>query len=593
MRKTDFNIFSQLTKEIDDFNNKKIHIAGELKDDSARYLEKPTRGYWFSQKEMLDLIDLYYNSKFETGHIDTEGQRKLFLNICAFRADVASKMIDLDTKDFMFVPDDEGSKWGSYIISREFKDWARENYFGELINTFVEKYPKYGTVVSKKVGKEIVEIPLRNLINQQDAKSLKEATHVIEVHRDMTIDEMQEFPGWDTESLAKEMSFGQTETVYERYGKVPTWFYNKFKGLTEPSKGDKQVKYVVAICTLRRGNKEGDETGSILYMEETKCPYLEVHWKRQDGRWLGIGEIENQLENQISRNMIANLRRRALLWSSKKIFQTTDDTVSKNLVRDVKDGDVLNITPNGQITQVDMASREIGEFNSAEQVWEDNSNQKSFTFEVATGESLPSGTPFRLGVVLSGAVQSHFKLKQQKLGMFFKKMVIEDVYSIFKKQNSKKHMMTIFGTETGIQNLKKALAEIEFNKQIFDIYMSDKPMPDPAALKQLIEDSYNDKSHIYLEIPDDFYDTVKHRIELVITGEEVNVASKIQTYSTLYQALAQAGDPRAEQMLQRIVSMTGETLEAVVGTRPTAPLQQAQQPVPALTMPQTNPAQQV
>lgn len=123
--------------------------------------------------------------------------------------------------------------------------------------------------------------------------------------------------------------------------------------------------------------------------------------------------------------------------------------------------------------------------------------------------------------------------------------------------------------------------------------MSDKPMPDPAALKQLIEDSYNDKSHIYLEIPDDFYDTVKHRIELVITGEEVNVASKIQTYSTLYQALAQAGDPRAEQMLQRIVSMTGETLEAVVGTRPTAPLQQAQQPVPALTMPQTNPAQQV
>jgi phage pi2 protein 07 len=588
MQKNDFNIFTQISREIEDFKYKKIHIAGASTEESARYLEKPTKGYWFSQREMLDLIDLYYNSKFETGHIDTEGQRKLFLNICAFRADVASKMIDLDTKDFVFIPDDEGSKWGSYIISKEFRDWARENYFGELINTFVEKFPKYGTVVSKKVGTTIEEIPLRSLINQQDAKSLKEATHVIQVHDNMTIDDMEEYPDWDTSGL--EMDFGETTTVYERYGKVPTWYYNKFKGLPEPSKGDNRSKYVVAIVTLKQGQKKGDESGSILFMEETRCPYLEVHWKRQDGRWLGIGEIENQLENQISRNMIANLRRRALLWSSKKIFQSTDDTVAKNLVKDVKDGEILNVAPNGQITQVDMASREVGEFSSAEQVWEENSNQKSFTFEVATGESLPSGTPFRLGVVLSGAVNSHFKLKQQKLGLFFKKMVIEDVYKIFKQQNSKEHTITIFGTETGIENLKKAMAEMEFNKQIFDAYMKDEPMPDPGALRQLIEDSYSQKTHLYPKIPDKFYDTVKHHVELVITGEEVNVSSKIQTYTTLYQSLAQQGDPRAEQMLQRIVGMTGETLEAIVGKKPTAPaspVPQAQ--VSSLQMPQNSP----
>ena len=123
------------------------------------------------------------------------------------------------------------------------------------------------------------------------------------------------------------------------------------------------------------------------------------------------------------------------------------------------------------------------------------------------------------------------------------------------------------GTETGIENLKKALAEIEYNKQIFDAFMSDKPIPDPDAFKQMIEESYADKSHIYLEIPDKVYDDAKHHCELVITGEEIDVASKIQTYTTLYQTMLQSGDPRSEQMLSKVVSMTGENVEAIVGKK--------------------------
>lgn len=560
-----FSIFGQIQKEIEDFKYKKIHIAGTNQGEEARYLTRETKGYQFSQWETLNLIDLYYNSKFETGNIDSEGQRKLFLNICAFRADVASKMIDIDTKDFMFIPDDEGSKWLSYIISKEFKDWARQNYFGELINELVENFPKYGTVVVKKVGKRLERTPLKKLIVQQDAKDLQCASHVIEVHDKMSASDMKKYPDWNVKQL--DMEFGEHTTVYERYGAVPRWYLDAYKG-SKSSGDDDDAVQVVCICTLKVGDDKKDADGSILFMEEVKeRPYLEVHWKKQDGRWLGIGEIENQFENQISRNMLANLRRRALLWSSKKIFQSSDDTVARNLIKDVKDGDVLRVAPNGQITQVDMASREVGEFNSAEQMWEENSNQKSFTFEVATGESLPSGTPFRLGVVLTSAVNSHFGLKREKLGLFLKKLVVEYVYDIFKKENSKAHTVTIFGTETGIENLKKALAEIEYNKQIFDAFMSDKPIPDPDAFKQMIEESYADKSHIYLEIPDKAYDEAKHHCELVITGEEIDVASKIQTYTTLYQTMLQSGDPRSEQMLSKVVSMTGENVEAIVGKK--------------------------
>lgn len=568
----DFDIFGQIAKEIESFKDDRIHIAGLDVSESARYLTRRQKGYDFSQREVLNLIDLYYNSKFETGNIDSEGQRKLFLNICAFRSDVASKMIDLDTKDFVFIPDDQSSKWTAFFIQKEFKDWARKNYFGDLINDLVENFPRYGTVVVKKVGKKLERVPLKNLVNQQDAKDLATATYVIELHDNMTLDDMKSYKDWDTTGL--DMKFGETTTVYERYGRVPASFYYEYNNQAMPESEKNNTYDCLIICTLEPNEKKTKYQGTILFLEKvTERPYLEVHWKRQDGRWLGIGEIENQFENQISRNMIANLRRRALLWSSKKVFQSPDDTIAKNLVRDVKDGDVIRIMPNGNITQVDMASREIGEFSSTEELWEKNSDQKSFTYEVATGESMPSGTPFRLGVVLANAVNSHFGLKKEKLGLFLKKIIVEFVFEIFKKENSKEHTITLFGTEDGIQDLKKVCAEIHYNQKITEWAMSDSAeVPNFELWKQMIEQSYNDKSHMFIEIPDKFYDEAKTHVELVITGEEIDTNSKIQTLTTLYQSLVQSGDPRAQQVLSKIMTLTGDNLEAILGPSP------AQQP---------------
>lgn len=563
-----FDIYAEVGKEIQSFNDK-ILIAGKQEDSGNRYLSKNQKGYFFNQKETLDLIDLYYNSKYETGEKDSEGQRKLFLNICAFRSDVASKMIDLDTKDFVFIPDNPSSKWGAYFIQKEFKDWAKENYFGEFINELVENYPKYGTLVTKNIGKRLERVDLKNLVNPQNCKDLKSARFVIEIHKDLYLSDMKKYKDWDLSNL--NLKFGEKTTVYERYGEVPLSWFNEMKGISANVDENETIEALV-VCTLAEKKEQNGYTGSVLFIEECKQedrPYEEVHWKRQDGRWLGIGEVENQFENQIARNMLANLRRRALLWSSKKIFQSPDETIAKNLIRDVKDGEVLRIMPNGNITQVDMASRQIGEFQSAENLWEDNSNQKSFTYEAATGESMPSGTSFRLGVVLSNAVNSHFKLKKQKLGLFLKRVIIEQVFDIFKKENSKEHIITLFGNEDGINNLKEVASNIEFNKRILEWALSEsKELPNFDVVKSFIGEEINKSSHLFVTIPDKFYDEIKHHIELVITGEEIDVNAKIQSLTTLYQSMVAKGDPRADQILDKIMAYTGENLEAILGKMP-------------------------
>ena len=569
-----FDAIAQIGKEINEFDNDNVYIAG-IQPTTGRYLGKTNKGYFFSQKKTLSLIDLYYNSKYETGEFDSEGQRKLFLNICAFRADVASKQIDLDTKDFVFIPDGKDHVWKAFFIQKKFRQWVRENYFGELINDLVENFPKYGTIVVKKVGKKLERTPLRNLIVKQDAKDLATAKYVIEEHRGMTLEDMKLYPDWDTSNV--KLEYGESCTVYERYGLVPYGFYCKVTGKTCP-KGEEDTLYdCVIVCTYKANEKKGGFEGNILFIETIKeRPYLEAHWKKQDGRWLGVGEVENQFENQIARNMISNMRTRSLKWSSKKVFQSPGDAVAKNLIRDVKDGDVLEVGPNGAITQVDSASRATGEFQQAENLWEENSNQKSFTFESATGESMPSGTPFRLGVMLTSAVNSHFGLKKEKLGLFLKKLVVEFVYDIFIKETREEHTASFMTGEEGFDIVKNMFIETEMKNRIMGWAMSDSTtVPDFAQVRQLVTEAYGKHQHLFIENPKDFYEDAEVNIDLSLTGEEVDVQAKITTLTTLYQSLIQSSDPRAEKVLSRIMSLQGENLEVLLGEK-APPVQQNQ-----------------
>jgi len=565
-----FDLISQLKNEIDEFS-KDITIAtlGNEELSMAKF-RKTTRGYTFNQLKTLNLIDLYYNSKFETGELDSEGQRKLFMNNCAFRSDVASKMIDLDVKDFIFLPEDS-NEWGAYLLSRDFKLWAKQNYFGELINEIVEYLPKYGTAVIKKVGSKLQRVPLKNLICQQDAKDLKSARYVIEVHTNKTFDDLKEMIEWDTSKLS--LGYDEKVTIYERYGRVPVATLKEFNGEKSTEEDWKKTVDVMAIISMQeieRPGRKKDKDYQILFMEKISSrPYEEVHWKKQDGRWLGIGEVENLFENQIATNTIANIRRRALLWSSKKIFQSPDDSIVKNLIKEVKDGDIIRIAPNGNITQVDMTTHSVAEFNTTQEGWEQNASQKSFTYEVATGESLPSGTPFRLGVLLSNAVNSHFELKREKLGLFFKRIVLEFLIPIFKKKMKGQHLLLIPANDEEFDALKEINIDANFRNTIFNHLKKNMFLPSNfVTLKDEIRTELEKKNNILVDIPDEYYDDIKYRIELEITGEAVNLPKKIETLTNLYQVMIQKGDPRADKVLDKLIALTGERIPKAMPTMP-------------------------
>lgn len=563
-----FDIHEQLLKEISDFEeNITIADIQEENKDRVRRAETSESGYDFNQRETIERIELYTNDTFVSGKTDSQGRRKLFLNIVSFKVAVANKQTDLDVKDFLFIPEDGGSVWGSYLMSREFKQWASENDFGRLINKINEDRNKYGTAVIKNTKDGLERIKLQDLINDQEAENLDTADYVIQVHDDMDYDDLKSFPDWDLSGL--NLEFGETITVYERYGKVPKAFLKKQKGEEVEDEDYLEGVDTMAIIAKKADNQDSD--GNLLFIEKVnERPFLETHNEEVDGRWLSKGEVEKQFENQVATNMAANMRRQDLEWSSKKLFQSNDPNIADNFLHEVKDGYIIEV--DGDVGQVQTASESLADYQQFEQRFKSNSNKKAFTFESATGESMPSGTPFRLGAILNQSVNSHFDRKREELGLFFKNVTRDFILPTFKKEKRKKHTLTLFSGESGVGKLAREIADIKASRKIKEeLLKGNLPKINPETgelvIKEQLREEMLDQDEIFMEIPDGFYDKIRTKTDIVITGESENIQSRIATLRTNFQLLQQQGDPRAQKVLEKINSLAGENLSVVAGNR--------------------------
>lgn len=545
----DFNLISQLDDELNDYFEGEVVIGNGKKT-------KDREEYRYSQYDTLESIDYAIASKYEKGDVDKDGTPKLYLNLVAFKAETAAKNIDIDVSNFAFIPEDSDSVYGALLLRKKFREWARERYYGELINEQVEAFPTYGSIVVKKVGKDVENIPLQKLRNPHDAKDLQTAKYVILEHTNMTREEMLDMPDWNLDNI--EMEWDAETNVFERYGRVPLGYLKELKG-EEAGTDDWDIS-VDTVSYIAPDVKASDPRDRVLFIEEIKDrPFLECHYKKVQGRWLGEGEVEKNLGNQVAKNMVFNLRKRGLAWSTKNIFQTMDDEMAANLVRQVSDGDVLKMSMAGGISRIDTSNRAIADFNSMDAEIDNNANQRSFTFEVATGETLPSGTPFRLGALLSNSVNSYYNLKREKLGIFQTKIVEQFLIPMFERENKDPGTIGIADGEDSFDILREAKKEAYVGTLLKKAVLKGE-IVDPIKIRASVEDMANNTSFDFYSYGQDFWKTLKKKVAVEVTGESTDIKQQVETLVTLYTDQSQRGDPDAKKTLKRILAITGNKM---------------------------------
>lgn len=526
-------------------------------------------GYKFNHVETLKTVDLYYNSKYKSGQYDRQGYRKFFYNIVKPACDIATKFVDLDTKDITLIPlsADDNNELFVWLMQKKLKVWLQENDFACLLNEIGENYPKYGTVVVKKTDDGLKLVNIQNLRMDPTTECLEDSPFVYEIIP-MTRQEVASMKGWDTAELFSRGD-DQILEIYDMYDRTVDGWHRTVKGdLFTTKKGNGINRNVESEINTRNsfvGSVTLFEEDIIENENEDTCPfpYRELHWERVPGRWLGRGFVEYLEENQVAMNETENLERKGLIYTSLKLYQTRDEGIGgSNILSAAENGDILRVT--SEITPIAVEERNLGAFRATRENWNFNTERKTFTTDITTGSSLPSRTPLGVANLQASFAASYFELKRENFGLFVKELITDDIIPDFLSANNKEHILTFSNSESEIDYLHQAITKIKLDIAMADYANRTGFFPTEnqiEVLKTQILTSLNDQKYKFLQVPKDAYKNLEYKLEVNITGESIDNGTKAQVLQLALQIIGTnpgvLSDPVTRKVFFSLLSLGG------------------------------------
>lgn len=524
-------------------------INGELQDYESKYINI-VPGLMFNQKETLENIIFYYNSKFRTGSVDDEGDRKFFYNINKNPCKVFSKAIDFDTKNIRLLTAGGGDPLKTWFMERDLKYWMRDKQFGKVLNRIFRELPIFGSVVVKIVNGFPYFVDLRNFVVEQSADILDASNYIIEIHNYSVAQfrKVGEEMGWDTAKINqtieeyRKMKKVSHIRVFERYGEVE-----------EVAEDGKKSYSNRRVFHADVGVDEYDQQGAVkmvhagVELASQKYeghPYWEFHAEKIPGRWLGVGVVETLVEPQIAENQQANLQNKTSFWAALRLFFSRDSNLAGNLMTEKRNGEV--ITGDSEITQIDMSDRNLAFFNDLHRKWMSNRDELTFSYDVVQGERLPAGTPLGSARIAAAQTLSYFEQIQEEIAMDVKEMLYKVVIPRFQEENTKEHTIRLVG-----QDLDRYIAMVKNElviQEIIRIASVKGILPtkeEKDAMSIAVEESIKQEQEKILTIPKSFYKDIKYDVDIDITGESMDTRVRYATLFALLQAMT--ADPTMTQ----------------------------------------------
>lgn len=560
----DKNIFSQIRVEADDFFNGFISV----------------NGYNFNQYQTIKKCALYNDSKFED---DTPylGRKKQFFNIVNPPCEVATKMLNVDTKNIKLFPTNPKSYWSTYLLEKELKYWLKTSEFAETLNKLAEELPVFGSVVLEKTKKGAEVVDIRRIIIDPSVDCIGDSRFITTIHY-MTPTELRE-TSWDNVETAIDR-FGSTDAsepyedksggtnkqtstpyikVYKRYGEVPEFW---LKG----GKSQKMVKsvFIVAGADMLEKNSEGKaigEAGVILFQakwNKDDYPFKDFHYTRVKGRWLGRGIIEMLFGVQARINELKNQKRVSMEISAMHLFTTPDKQIVRNILTDLESGDLL-VSQNG-IQPIANEERNLQAFTSEETSYLMQADKLTFSYDSMRGENPAATTPLGTTQIITAQAASTFGFKRENVCIayrdFFNELVMPQLISDLNAE----HVMRFTGSAQELMKLDTMASElhavIHFKNMILNGEIPTQDDLDKEKNKAIAEYRKLGTSR-FLKLKQAFYDDSEFEFDYVIDNENYDVQALATNLKTVITDLASnpaiLQDPRLKLMYFKFAEKIG------------------------------------
>jgi len=516
-------------------------VEKEIKDYTDSQVEL-FEGYNFSQHKLVKRIVYYMNQVYPKGKLDSHGNYKYWFDIISPRLDQEIKNIDFDTANIMVYSDSTEADEARTLVANGFlKEWLFETGQGEKINEIVEEGSAWGNIVLKKIKGGYEMCDLRNFyVLNQTARSLKDSA-VIERHL-LTQSDLRAKKGvWkNVDNVIKECGtrgFAPTpdtddkETtnkhyeIFERNGEISE--KDLFEA-QEKSGGDEE-KYVLAKLVIAGGSKgaRGKEAKYVLYADKIpEMPYKEYHRGKYQGRWFRMGMYELLMDIQTRANEIGNQIARGLEYSSKTIFRSSDRVIAQNVMDDLDNGHVIRSQDLQQVpVRMQGLDQLIADWNRLMEMADKLCN----SYEVVTGESLPSGTPFRLGAMLNQNANKLFDFIREKLQIVLEDLVEDWILPDLLKDIKAKDVIRVMGDDDWLRRYYELLVNCWYHKNLAAIGFhtaEEGMMIKEAKLNELLRNK-----QAIIPMAKNYWEGFKPRARVLISGEKVSLMAELETLS--------------------------------------------------------------
>jgi len=300
--------------------------------------------------------------------------------------------------------------------------------------------------------------------------------------------------------------------------------------------------------------------GDLFFQEkEDKPEYKKVDLFVIEGRALGLGIIEMLFDLQVRRNEMGNQKADSMRVTSKTIFQTRDGNIDGNMLTDLLNGDI--IVADQPITQIDTTERNLGAYAQEEANIKQDTRDLTYAQEIITGESLPSRTPFRLGVLQLQQASKIFEFIKENISMFLEEVFIEWIIPDFENDIDKDMIFEVHDSKT-----LKTIVEMDVNRRLNEaikkIVLSTGMFPTQQEIditkQALMADA--DKPQ-FVDIIKGYFKNFSKTLYIDMTGEQHNTAQEVETMTNMIQLMAQnpniMQDPQLKDFLMAIASRTG------------------------------------
>jgi hypothetical protein len=529
------SLFKRIESAINDYISHKIEI---------------TPGVFYSQYELINRIYKFRNRDLSGTKINSDLSYNYYFDIISPRADSEIKNLRFDTKNIMVFSQNPIKDFAAVFISNAMlKSWMAENGEDIKLKTAVEEFVANGNIGFKKVagGYEIMD-PRNTYITNITAESIDD-TDIIERH-EMTASQMKRMKTWRQDKVdivikdfgnkffkAGELTTPISSTnkkyeIYEFTGEVSEKEYNS---IIEQKDGDENT-YFLAKIIVAGLSSNGKNQKNVLFSEKlgnnekVSDYYKFAHRGKFDGRFWRVGMYETLFDHQIRANEIGNDLARGLDWASKVFFKTADTRILQNIRADIENGEIIHNAES--LNQVEVRMQGLDQLIADWNRLMNDADKLANSFEVVRGEALPSGTPFRMGLLMDQNAGKMFIFLRQKLTLPYKQVFREWVLPELIKDMKAIDVFRFTGETDILQQLQEILVDNWYAQNLVAIGPHTKEVGDAIKQEKLEEIKKVDPA---IKNTGKIWEGVKNRLFVTITGENYSFSEQIQDLPQLLQ----------------------------------------------------------